>query len=248
MKSQSTESVEVPLEKYSDDKGSGTEKIPLSRREREGEDPEATGVKFEFGTDENGNEDMDEFISSAQSDSAHCDEFIEVFIETMPDLGPTLGMETLLRTETMRDDADIMSYATNNKSKTAAEEELLDKAECRKESMLAEKCVLGDAESVNVFDISESIVLPSVANESTNVNVSLNPLNTAAKETTDIDVSAGPLQNNNNTNNNRFLNVVSLPDGSFEIVLDNGAWTSEGPDQERYLDIEFPVLDEQDFL
>lgn len=256
VKSQSTESVEVPPEKDSGGKGGGTEQIPRNRGEKEREDPEAVDVKFEFGTDENGNEDMDEFI--------------EVFIEAMPDLGLALGTGTLSGTETTSV-ADILSCA----AKTAAEEGLPDKVECRKELVLAEKCISdyaesvaekctsGDLESVDAFDISESsqpnrhssrrecaVVLPSTANESTDVNISFEPLNTAAKETSDIDVSSGQLlqNNNNNTNNNRFLNVVSLPDGSIEIVLDNGAWSSEGVEQEYYVDLDFPFLGEQDSL
>lgn len=255
VKSQSTESVEVPLEKDSDAKGGGTEQIPLNRGEKQREDPKAVDVKFEFGTDENGNEDMDDFI--------------EVFIETMPDLGLALGTETLSGTETTSV-ADILSCA----AKTAAEEGLSDKVECRKELMLtekcisgyaesvAEKCVSGDLSSVDAFDISKSsepnghlsrlecaVVLPSTANESIDVSNSLEPLNNVAKETSDIDGSSGQLlHNNNNTNNNRFLNVVSLPDGSIEIVLDNGAWNSEGVEQEYYVDLDFPFLGEQDSL
>lgn len=255
VKSQSTGSVEVPLEKDSDGKGGGTERIPPNRGEKE-EDPEAVDVKFNFGTDENGNEDMDEFI--------------EVFIEAMPDLGPTLGTGTLSGAETTRD-ADSMSCVSNDKSQTAGEEELSDKVECRKELILAEKCVSGyaksvaeecishDLESLDAFNISDSsepnssrlecaVVLPSVANESTDVNISLEPLNAAVKKPTDIDVGSEPLQNNNSANNSRFINVLPLPDGSVEIVLENGAWSSDGPDEERYLDLEFPFMDEQAWL
>lgn len=233
----SMDSVEVSLEKDSENRGGSAEKIPL----KEDNNPEAIDVKVEFIKGENVDEDVGEFI--------------EVFIEMIPDLVSTLGTGTLSGTETTARDAGIMSHATDDKSITAAAVELSDKVECQR---LAEKCVSGDFDAVEISESSGpnrysprsecAAVLSATENiSSTDVNINLGTLDAASNGTTDIDVSSGTL--NNNTNNSRVLNAVTLPDGSFEIVLDNEAWSSEGgPDQDRYLDIEFPVLDEQAWI